>query len=254
MANFSNTQNILFIVEGTSAEPNLIYHLQRVFDKDRTYSIYSYETSIYELYEELSEDENLDIVLLAKELAKTEEERKKLSNKFSKIYLLFDYDPHYQKFCNEKLHKMLTLFNDSTDGGKLYVNYPMIECFRHIKQMPDQQFIGRTISQNDLLEYKKIVGNFNRYTNYGKLKYSDFRDIIIHHLSKLGYLLHNQKKIFVEDCFDIDSSVSIALLDKQYKSYINDGLYVINTSILYLIDLKQGKFVHSLMKHQLKFQ
>lgn len=246
-------QNVLFIVEGKTAEPNLIYHLQRLFDKNTEYNVFSYETSIYELYDELSADDDLDIVLLAKELASTEEDEKMLSQKFSKIYLLFDFDPHYQKFDLKKIKDMLIHFHDSTDGGKLYINYPMIESFRHISQMPDVKFFKRTVSEQDLYEYKDTVARITLYSNYSKLSFVSARDILIHHFSKMGYLVHDHKIIYEEDCFDMDSKTSLQILDIAYESYLQNKLPVLNTSILYLVDLKQSKFIKSLVKHQIAF-
>lgn len=36
-------------------------------------------------------------------------------------------------------------FEDSTDMGKLYLNYPMIESYLHLKSMPDGEYINRKI-------------------------------------------------------------------------------------------------------------
>lgn len=253
MANSTNKQNILFIVEGSRTEPRLINRMQQVFGINTDYDVYSYSTAIYELYDTLKADEYLDIVLLLKELTQDSNEKELLSRKFTKIYLLFDFDPHHQKFDMGKLLNMLHLFHDSTNGGKLYLNYPMIESFKHVGQMPDLKFITRTVSQLDVLDYKKMVGTFTNYLNDAKWTYTVARDLVIHHLSKLGYILHHQKSINELDTYDIDSSCSIALLEKQYNAYLNNALPVINTSILYLIDLKQNKFLKSLVKHQIKF-
>lgn len=254
MANLiSNKENILFIVEGEKSEPNLIRHLQRTFKIENQFDVFSYETSIYELYDDLSKDKYLDILLLLKEKTTDQSIRIKLSNKFSKIYLLFDFDPHYHKFDNEKVKLMLGWFNDSTDGGKLYINYPMIESFRHLNQMPDIKFMKRTVKQSEILEYKSVINKFPTYTNYSKLNFVLTRDIVIHHLSKIGYIIEGKKLVIEELCYDIDSSTSIALLIEQIESLSQDKLYVLNTCVLYVIDLMQFKLVKGLQKHQIKF-
>ncbi len=253
MANLQSKKNILFIVEGEKTEPGLIYHLQRVFKVDIEYNVYSYETSIYELYDSLSEDKDLDIVLLLKELTIDPDKRKILSNRFTNIYLLFDFDPHHQKYGSEKIKSMLEKFNDSTDGGKLYINYPMTESFRHLKHMPDLKFITRSVTQLEITEYKSHVDQCSIYSNLTKLNYTTARDIVIHHLTKLEYILHRTKIIVDSTCYDIDSLSSIDLLLKQNELYKQDKLYVINTGILYLADILQGTFLKSLQKHQIKF-
>ena len=37
-------------------------------------------------------------------------------------------------------------FADSTDMGKLYLNYPMIESYLHLKSIPDEEYMNRKIS------------------------------------------------------------------------------------------------------------
>lgn len=253
MANSSYRENILFIVEGERSEPNLIYHLQRAFQIADEFKIFSYETSIYELYDELSLDEYLDIVLFLKEKTTDTDKKQILSNKFSKIYLLFDFDPHHQKFDYKKTKSMLEKFRDSTDGGKLYINYPMIESIRHLKQMPDLGFIKRTVTQLEITEYKSLVNHFLTYSNYTKLNYTTARDILIHHLTKISYILNGDKVIDISYSYDVDSIYSMRLLEKQMECYNRDKLFVINTSILYLVDLQQWKLLRSLQKHQIKF-
>ena len=253
MANSKYRENILFIVEGEKSEPNLIYHLQRAFQIADEFKIFSYETSIYELYDELSLDEYLDIVLFLKEKTTDIDKKQTLSNKFSKIYLLFDFDPHHQKFDFKKTKSMLEKFKDATDGGKLYINYPMIESIKHLKQMPDLGFIKRTVTQLEITEYKTLVNQFVTYSNYTKLSYTTVRDILIHHLSKLCYILKGDKFIDTAQCYDVDSFYSVSLLVKQMECYSQDRLFIINTSVLYLIDLLQSKFLRSLQKHQIKF-
>lgn len=253
MANLQSSENILFIVEGEKTEPNLIYHLQRAFKVETKYNIYSYETSIYELYDALVKDEYLDIILLLKELTRDAQKRLMLSNKFSKIFLLFDFDPHHQKYEGEKIKSMLEMFKDSTDGGKLYINYPMTESFRHLKHMPDLKFITRRVNSLEIMEYKSHVDQCSAYSNLTKLNYSTARDMLIHHLSKLEYILHSKKVIDDDTCYDVDSKSSIDLLIKQIENSKQDRLYVIHTGILYLVDILQAKFIKSLHKRQIKF-
>lgn len=40
---------------------------------------------------------------------------------------------------------MQRCFEDSTDMGKLYLNYPMIESYLHLKSIPDEEYINRKI-------------------------------------------------------------------------------------------------------------
>ena len=55
----------------------------------------------------------------------------------SEIFLFFDYDFQNSQLSldeiNRRVEKMLTLFDDETDNGKLYINYPMIESIRYTR-------------------------------------------------------------------------------------------------------------------------
>ena len=60
---------------------------------------------------------------------------------------------------------MLYYFNDFTDKGKLYINYPMWELFRHIKTMPDSDFHDLNFNLDKIEEYKKILNVYSSYKN-----------------------------------------------------------------------------------------
>ena len=41
-------------------------------------------------------------------------------------------------------------FVESTDMGKLYLNYPMIEAFYHMSNIPDPEYNGRVATLAEL--------------------------------------------------------------------------------------------------------
>ncbi|MDY5577675.1 MAG: hypothetical protein SPF70_09470 [Lachnospiraceae bacterium] len=41
---------------------------------------------------------------------------------------------------------MQRYFCDSADVGKLYINYPMLESYQHLEQIPDNEYENRQIS------------------------------------------------------------------------------------------------------------
>ena len=55
---------------------------------------------------------------------------KRLDTLFSQVFLFFDYDFQNRigtQKVNNILDEMLDFFDDETENGKLYINYPMIE-------------------------------------------------------------------------------------------------------------------------------
>lgn len=65
---------------------------------------------------------------------------------FTNIFLVFDYERHDTNFSEDKIIRMQNSFMDSTDMGKLYINYPMIESYQHLCSLPDRDYSNRKIS------------------------------------------------------------------------------------------------------------
>ena len=130
-------RKLLFITEGENDE---IIFIDKIFKKcypNVQYDYYSYTTNIHTLVKLLFSDseeidEYLDIKSVLREHEKNEYKREKLSKTYSDIILVFDFDPHDSQAQFEKIKKMLMFFNDSTNNGKLYINYPMMQSYRHI--------------------------------------------------------------------------------------------------------------------------
>ena len=66
--------------------------------------------------------------------------KKKFNINYSDIILIFDFDPQDDLFTSKKIEEMLEYFKESSDMGKLYINYPMVESFYHMKTIPDLNF------------------------------------------------------------------------------------------------------------------
>ena len=74
--------------------------------------------------------------------------------------------------------RMIEHFSESTDAGKLYVNYPMLESYKHFASIPDPCFNQRAVELKNLSRYKEIVDRESFCTDtmrYGKT----FFDIMI---------------------------------------------------------------------------
>ena len=78
---------------------------------------------------------------------------------FTNIILVFDYEHHDTHFSEDKISRMQKCFMDSTDMGKLYINYPMIESYQHLRSLPDEEYMERrvSVSLRSGVKYKVIV-------------------------------------------------------------------------------------------------
>lgn len=239
------SRNVLFIVEGESAEPSLIKTFNKCFNLGESTNIYSYGTSIYQLYEELKLDEYLDIVLHLKSKATRKSDKKMLSKDFAAIYLIFDFEPQDKKFTCEKIIKMNEFFNESLENGLLLISYPMLESFKHLKKMPDKDFLTRTIKQDQIVKYKQIVGNESAYTDFTQYHRKMMAELIVHHMVKLNYIIKNEKTLPNQD--DILKFINCSdFIQKQYDSYLKNRLNVVSTAFYYIVELLNKDFYFQL--------
>ncbi|MCE6237764.1 hypothetical protein [Acinetobacter pittii] len=166
---------ILYLVEGKqerslNSQVRSLSNLNGIEILPDGYTIV-YGTCIYGLFKEvekfIDEDEDFDLFNILKGLEKRHENQNlpEISkHDISEIYLIFDYDPHVGNFNEDKIKKMCEIFNDEYSTGKLFINYPMIEVFRHCYKMAklDIPFINTTcpLAIVDLVNYKKYVSDF----------------------------------------------------------------------------------------------
>ena len=145
----------LLIVEGKHEKDELFWLIFKCFPEMNIdiNNVWIYGTNIYKLYEDIVKeygndwakneiDVDLPFVISKKEHPETIYYR----NDFTNIILVFDYERHDPAFSEEKILKMQHCFEDSTDMGKLYLNYPMIESYLHLKSIPDEEYMKRKIS------------------------------------------------------------------------------------------------------------
>lgn len=164
---------ILVLVEGAKTDVKLMQKLFEVYGISERYEILSYNTNIYTLYREMFSDgdpSSIDTLQNLKEHERDAEKKKLFDNRYSDILLIFDLDPQDPQFSGDKITEMAEYFTESSDMGKLYINYPMVEAFYHMKSIPDNDFGTYTSSMEELKsrQYKRRVNLENRDRDYGK--------------------------------------------------------------------------------------
>ena len=164
---------ILVLVEGEKTDYRLMGHLLEVYGISDSHEIVSYNTNIYILYNEMFRDSDpasMDILQILKEHERDLEKKKLFDERYSDILLIFDLDPHDPAFSADKIVEMASYFVESSDMGKLYLNYPMVEAFYHMKSIPDEEYYQYTASLEELRnrKYKERVTRENRNHSYAK--------------------------------------------------------------------------------------
>lgn len=176
---------ILFVFEGKRREPDIFKTLEYLYFPKGLSIVCSFGNNIYELYRELKDlDDSGDIVSILREKNKdnpgTPFTTEVAASDFSEIFLFFDYDFQNRNLTleqmNRQLSEMLMLFNDETDNGKLFINYPMIEAIRYTKALPDIHFHEYTISRT-YCQNKSFKDLSQQFSDYGSLDFIilDFR-------------------------------------------------------------------------------
>ena len=162
-------RKILVLVEGAKTDVALMERLFSIYQIDFKYEIVSYCTNIYTLYKEMFEDNDPDDMDLL-QLLKSREPETLFDESYSDILLIFDLDLHDFGFTPEKIRHMAKYFVESSDVGKLYINYPMVEAFYHMTSIPDLNFNTYNATLNELSAgtYKARVNRENRNHDYRK--------------------------------------------------------------------------------------
>lgn len=159
MSNYQSTarkkrQNLI-IVEGNYEKNQLAELIFKCFPElnIKKEDVWIYETNIYLLYKDIEDaygenwaKDNIDIDLPFVISKKKNPDNLQYKNNFNNIILVFDYERHDPYFREEKILEMQEYFTDAADNGKLYINYPMVESYLDLYQLPDNDFSNREIS------------------------------------------------------------------------------------------------------------
>lgn len=235
---------ILFIFEGNKREPQLFSSMQKLFfPKGNEAIICSFGNNIYELYRKMQEMDGVgDVVSILREKSKDKEDNPfkdvVSSSDFSEIYLFFDYDFHNRNYTLEELNvritSMLSVFDNETENGKLYINYPMVESIRYTKLLPDSQYWSYTVSRDSCASFKKISDSFSDYQSLDFICLPSRREptesellrcrnnwslLKVQNVCKANYICSGQ------NCLpDTKESISHrSIFENQVKKFVNSG-------------------------------
>ncbi len=168
---------ILFVFEGERREPMLFKSIEHLFFPSAEENIIcSFGNNIYELYRQMQAlGDGADIVGVLKEKGAISDDYN--MSDFSDVFLFFDLDIHNGNQPTDasihQISEMLGYFNNETESGKLFINYPMIESIYHTGPLPDENYPTYTIAVAECRDYKRIVRNFPPYSNLDHLCVTD---------------------------------------------------------------------------------
>ncbi len=182
---------ILFVYEGKDSEPRVAKNLQDIFfDSTKIIVECVFGGEIYQLYSKLEKDSDLNLIGLLKERDHSTMDEWE-ENDFSEIYLFFDYDGHATGASNFKIEKLLEVFSNETENGKLFINYPSVES---LKDIPDPDtFYNLSVSAFEK-EYKRISSErcpSKELLCLGSYDKGLWINVIAIHLKKMNYIAND---------------------------------------------------------------
>lgn len=232
------SKSILFVVEGRVDEPRILNKVLNAFSFF-DHEIVCFEGSIYELYTLLKKDEYLDLKLVLKERLRDTSNQNKLSKIYSDIYLVFDFDPHYHLFSKEKIAELEAFFCDSLNQGKLLINYPMMQSFKHLKGFDDSIFLHRKVSCDVLSNYKHIVSTETTFADTKRYTIEVMLKLIWKHYEKAVFLITgNLEEVRIHSDYTDFLDIGLrTILNLQLTLLEDNHVMVLNTSLFCIFDI-----------------
>ena len=217
-----NKNYILVVFEGLVTEKTIFNNLKQYFlNENENTIVYGFHCGeIYSLYNKLENDDDLELfTLLQENLKGTNKEIQDIKkNQVSELYLFFDYDGHSISADDNKLEYMLKLFdNETSDYGKLYISYPMVEAIKHLK---DGVEFKDTIEESKKSYKKTVSQNCNSNLQHiHKLKEEDWDFIINQNSKKANFIVNNTFKFQTKviEQLDIFNNQKIKYIDTKNK-------------------------------------
>ncbi|SMM99714.1 hypothetical protein SPONN_898 [uncultured Candidatus Thioglobus sp.] len=176
----------LFVFEGEKQEKKYLNAFLEALSIDINRIEVAFCTHIYTLYDKLKNSEGLDTFDLLEEEHVALDSQDYDRDDIARIYLFFDYDGHAPEANDEVIQKMLEIFDNETEQGKLYISYPMLEALRDTENL--------VFKIKDGGEYKQNVGNAG-IQNITRLNEQKFKDLTLNHLRKANDLVNNNPEI-----------------------------------------------------------
>ncbi len=251
----ASVNNILFILEGEFPETGFVDSLIRNFDIG--VERYILRENIYQLFqkvEECSYSDDLDIVdfrtILKQSKQHSDDEFKILENNFTYIYLFLDLDYHadigVENNKNMILRNMLKYFNNETENGKIYINYPMVESIRDCCFPCKITDVSRNILVSESGDYKRISSERGNCTSYNKYKRTDCVKLISLNLLRANLFI-NQSSL-VPTWEEYESTLKQEnILECQLNNICNNNkIEVVNTSIFMIYEYFGDKILQEI--------
>jgi len=236
--------NILFVFEGEKTEKQITNNLTQYFINGNTIVQCAYCAEIYQLYRQISNDEDLDTFELLKEIPQNTQILSRYHrDDFAEIYMFFDYDGHSSLADDERLREALMFFNEETEFGKLFVSYPMVEALKHYSDSID--FMSLKVKAKENIGYKQMVDSesqneLKQITKYTKAIWVQLIEL---HLKKMNHIVNEDYSLPTKN------TPQSGIFLNQLEKYINSDstIAVLSSFPVFLFDYYGFEFISELI-------
>lgn len=237
--------NILFVFEGAKTERLITDNIKKnLFNQDNVIIQCAYCTTIYNLYNIISKDEDLDTFELLKSIPNNTKDLSLFSRKdFAEIYMFFDYDGHTTSASDEKLKQILNFFNEETEFGKLFISYPMVEALKHCSDAID--FKELKVEAKKEIKYKQKVNKEcnKEFINMPLYEPSIWFQLIDLHLKKMNQIVEDKFTFPTKNISQ--SNIFLNQLDKYIN--IDSTVAVLSSFPVFLFDYYGCEYILKLL-------
>ena len=247
---------ILFVFEGQKVEPMVFDSLEKLFLSEEEVRMVKCGYDLPTLYKRLKDNgDDLFRSLPLEENGIKVPKGARIDTMFSQIFLFFDYDFQNRiglKSVNAKLEEMLNFFNNETENGKLYVNYPMVYSLKYTKMLPDPNYWRYTVTRQRCVEHKfKCEAETFAYTEAKGYKFIDLLKtdeddvrknwvknnwmmLQEQNVCKANYIISG-RNVWPDDKEDINQS---SIFKAQRKKYVctNKEVAILNSFPIFIYD------------------
>ncbi len=234
---------VLFVFEGVKPEKQIFESLKKEFfnETDKNMVCAIYDAEIYQLYKEITADDDLDIVELIRE--RHPSNRVTLNginrNDVSQVFMFFDSEFHARRRvedCIDPLMNLLSVFDNETGHGKLYISYPMAEALKDCNSDKGSCFetCVRAIAEN--VRYKEKVGEKLDFSDIRKYTRKNWLFLLVINVEKAFCLVKGIYKI--PDYLEFQELTQEKILDSQISKFIrvNQTVAVLSGFPFFLVE------------------
>ena len=174
---------------------------------------------------------------------------------FAEIYFFFDFDEHsnnLKKIDNiDALKEMLTVLNNETELGKLYISYPMVEALRDYAEGDCSLGSGGCyINRMDFGNYKNKSASNTKHSSIKNYTFIEWKDIIYSFVMRSSCLFGIND---LDRSSFIDKVNPLSVFDKQMIIYSkNESVFVLSCLPEFIIDYSEN-YWNAAIKKKKKF-